>query len=650
MFEEERLIFHFADFMLDVADHRLTQGDKEIYLRPKSFETLVYLIARHGHLVDKNELLDEIWSGTIVTEATLSHCIEEIRRALADDAYHPRFLKTVPKIGYKFIGKVDNLPTETDEEITEHYSEVRIRLTEEKLTEDSEPSASETTTPEHHNALPISLPRYAFLPKIVGVVSIIILLFLVIRHVFMESDHNIHSLAVLPFVNINADPEQDYFVDGMTEELITELANISALRVISRTSIMRFKGAEESLPEIAARLGVDAVVEGSVLHSGNKVRVNAQLIHARTDQHLWAERYECDLSNVIGLQGEIARSIAQTIKTRLTPEDVDRLKKKQSISPEAHRDFLKGRYFWNKRTEDGFLKAIVYFNQAIELNPVYAQAYAGLANCYNLLYDYDLIRPGDVAQKARAAAIKAIEIDTMFSEGYASLAFVSSRYDWDWQGAEANFKRAIQLNENDVLAHHWYALHLAMLKRFDEAFAEITKAQELDPLSLIVSTNVGWILYFAGRYDEAEQQINKVLDMDPNFLSARVKLGWIYEQTGEYSLAQAEYQKALQLTPDDTNVLSLLGNSYALSGNRSEAQKVVDELIRRSHQRYISSYWIAIMYTCLGEKDEAFAWLNQACRERSSGLIWLNADPKLLLLRNDPRFSQLMLRIGFAGK
>jgi len=652
MLDEERLIFHFADFMLDVADHRLMQGDKEIYLRPKSFETLVYLITRHGHLVDKNELLNEIWSGTIVTEATLSHCIEEIRHALADDAYNPRFLKTVPKVGFKFIGKIVASPADTDEEIIEKYSEVRIRLTHEQLTSCQESSASESPT----SGLPIgrsryrSLTRFSFLLKILGAIFALILFSLAIRNCYFRTDHRIESLAVLPFVNINADPEQEYFVDGMTEELITELANISALRVISRTSIMRYKGAKESLPQIAARLGVDAIVEGSVLHSNDKVRVNAQLIHARTDRHIWAERYECDLNNVIGMQADIARSIAQTIKTRLTPEEFDRLKRGQSISPEAHRSYLKGRYFWNKRTEDGFLKAIDYFNQAIELNPDYVQAYAGLAECYNLLYDYDFLVPHEAAPEAIAAAKQAIDLDTTFSEAYASLAFISSRYDHDWQGAEANFKRAIQLNENDVLAHHWYALQLAMHKRFDEALAEISKAQELDPLSLIVSTNVGRILYFAGRYDEAEQQIAKALDMDRNFMSARVKLCWIYEQTGKHSAALAEFQKALSLTSDDTHVLSLLGNSYALTGNRSEALKIIDKMIGRSEQRYVSSYWIAIMYVCLGEKDAAFEWLDRANRERSSGLVWLNVDPKLDPLREDPRFTRLMQQIGFDGK
>lgn len=646
--ERGEQIYRFADFALDANEHRLQRGEQEIYLRPKTFETLIYLIGRHGHLVTKDELLDNIWHDTIVTEATVAHCIEEIRKALGDDAHHPQYLKTIPRVGYKFIGRVDKISPVIEEEVIEEYTELRVRVTEEEQSGEIDRSlpASYAISPD----VP-SIPKILLFKKLnLKTFVFILLLFIVIimaRYLSFEHHHAIDSLAVLPFTNLSADPAQEYFVDGMTEAIITNLAKINGLKVISRTSMMRYKESKKSIPEIAHELKVAAVVEGSVLQTKNRVRVNAQLIHGETDQHLWAESYERDLNNILVLQGDVSGSIANAIQAKLTPHEQQRLTLVRPIDPTAYHAYLKGRYFWNKRTEEGFKKGIEYFEQAIDIDTTYAQAHAGLADCYNLLYDFDLSPPKEAAPKARSAAITALTIDTTLAEAHASLGFVTARYDWNWQDAEREFQRAIELNNNYSIAYHWYALHLAMMGRFEEATREITKARELDPLSLIVNTNVGWILYFAGRYDEAEQQLTKTLEMDPDFLSAHVKLGWVYEQKGLYQQAIAEFRKAHRLARDDANVIALLSNSYAVTGNKAEALELLNQVKAQSRQKYISAYWIALIYTSLDDKDQAFEWLNKAVEERSGGLVWLKVEPGLERLRTDPRFTLILQNIKF---
>jgi TolB-like protein/Tfp pilus assembly protein PilF len=463
---------------------------------------------------------------------------------------------------------------------------------------------------------------------------------------FKGRSTQIVSLAVMPFLNLSADPNQEYFVDGLTEALISDLANISGLKVISRTSSMRYKGTQKSIPAIGHELKVDFIVEGSVLRSEEKVRISAQLIQVKSDQHWWAESYERDLHNILALQSDVTRAIAAAIQIKLTPQDQRRLSHSHQVNADAYHAYLKGRYFWNKRTEEGFRKGIEYFQQTIDLAPDYAPAYTGLADCYNLLADYDLIPPRAANKQAQAAARKALALDPTLAEASASAGFAKTRYDWDWAGGEAEFKRAIASNPNYSIAHHWYALQLAMLGRFTAALAQIQRAQEPDPLSLIINTNLGWLLYFNRQYDQARAQLLKPVEMDSDFMSAHVKLGWVYEQQGLYPQAIAEFQKALALAGDDLNVLALLGNAFARAGQQNEARQILTTINQRARQKYVSSYWIAIIYASLGAKEEAFGWLERAYTEHSVGLVWLKVDPKLDCLRTEPRFKDLLQRIG----
>jgi len=647
-------IYRFADFTLEVGEHRLQRGDQEIYLRPKTFETLLYLVQRHGHLVGKDELLDRIWADTIVTETAMTHCIEEVRKALGDDAHHPRYLKTIPRLGYKFIAPVIKINVTEEEIVEEEFTAVKVIVTEEEQESAGEIDAFDVATVQ--SAPLASLPRrssarlLSYWSKVGQKIILFAILFLLLifggLYLYNHSHPDIQSLAVLPLVNLNADPSQDYFADGMTEALITALAKISAVRVISRTSIMQYKGVYRSLPEIAQELKVDAIVEGSLLYSGDKVRITAQLIQATPERHLWAKSYERKMSDILALQSEVTRAIAKEINAKLTPQEQAHLSRARQVNPEAYQAHLKGRFFWNKRTPEGFNKAIEYFNLAISIDPGYAPAFAGLADCYNLLSDYDVLPPKEAIPRAKAAVEKALAIDSTLAEAHASLGFALARYDWDWIGAERELQRAIELQPNYAIAHHWYALQLTMMGRFHEAMAEINKAQNLDPLSLIIDTNIGWLHFFERDYDLAQERLHRTLEMDPNFMSAHVKLGWVYEQQGSYEQANAQFNNALALSGDEANVIALFGNSYALSGKKVEAMKIINQLIAQSKQRYISPYWIAMIYACLGEKDNAFKWLNKAFEEHSSGMVWLKVEPKLDRLRSDPRFSELLRVIG----
>ena len=454
----------------------------------------------------------------------------------------------------------------------------------------------------------------------------------------------ITSLAVLPLENLMGDPEQEYFVDGMTEALISELAQIGALKVISRTSVMRFKGTDKSLPEIARDLGVDGIIEGSVLRAGDQVRITAQLIEGATDRHLWASNYERDLSNILALQSEVARAIAREIKIKLTAREQARLASPRPVNTEVYQLYLRGRYHWNQRTQEGFKKGLEFFEQALERDPTYPLAYAGLADTYSLLANYFLLPPQEAFPRAKAAATKALEIDDTLAEAHASLAFARHHYDWDWSGAEGEYKRALELNPGYATAHQWYAEYLTTVGRHEEAIAEIRRAQELDPLSLVIDSNVGRLLYYAHRYDQAIDELQNTLMLDPNFPWAHVFLGMAFEQKGMYAEAMAEAQKVVALGGGGPNVV--LARAYAASGRTDDARKMLKAL----QQRYgedVESYSMGGIHAALGEKDEAFAWLEKAYEENSFFLVFLKTDPWFEPLHNDARFADLLARLSF---
>jgi TolB-like protein/Flp pilus assembly protein TadD len=446
--------------------------------------------------------------------------------------------------------------------------------------------------------------------------------------------------------NLSRDPAQDYFADGMTDELITELGQISELRVISRTSVMTYKGSRKSLPQIAQELNVDAVVEGTILRSGDQVRITAQLIQASADKHLWAQSYDGDVRQTLALQRQVARAIAEEIQIELTSHERDVLKSVKAVNPDAYEAYLKGRFFWNKRTADGMKQAIYYFNQAIEKDPNYAQAYAGLTDAYALAGDwkYGVLAPRDAYPKAKAAATKAIALDGSLGEAHISLAYCLDGFDWDFDSAGKEFKKGIELSPGYATGYEWYGWHLASLGRNGEAVAQVEKAENLDPLSLIISSDLAEELLIAHRYDEAAKQTQKTINMDHFFAPAHYVMGETFVQKRLYQEAVAELQKAAELSEGSTAFNANLANAYALSGRKNEAEKILNDLKNQSQNGFSNAPEIALVYVGLDQKDQAMAWLEKAFEERFSP--WVLMRPAFDPLRSDPRFQNLLRRIG----
>jgi len=460
----------------------------------------------------------------------------------------------------------------------------------------------------------------------------------------------VRSLAVLPLENLSGDPSQEYFSDGMTDELITELGQISELRVISRTSVMTYKGARKPLPQIARELNVDAAVEGTVLRSGNSVRITAQLILASNDKHLWAHSYEVGLRDIFSVQKQVARSIAEHVRIKLNPVEQTQLNRPKDVNAEAYEDYLKGRYFWNKRTTDGLKKAIDYFNQAIEKDPIYAQAYSGLADSYALMgdWEYGVLAPSEAFPKAKAAATRALALDNTLGEAHTSLAFVLDLFDWDWKTAEKEYKQAVDLGPNYATAHQWYSWHLIVLGRNDEAIAEMRRAENLDPLSLIISADMADVLLVARRYDESIQQSRRTMEMDPGFAVTHYQLGQAFVQKQMYREGIAELQRAIALSGGNKTFRSTLAYAYARSGRKNEALGILNDLKNRSGNGFSNAAEIALIYVGLDDVDQAMIWLEKSYKERFNPSLLMR--PCFDLLRSDPRFQGLLGRIGLSTR
>jgi serine/threonine-protein kinase len=480
----------------------------------------------------------------------------------------------------------------------------------------------------------------------IGVSAAIIALLLIFFFPFSKSpDLTIRSIAVLPLDNLSRDSEQEYFADGMTEALITDLAKISALRVISRTSVMLYKTRKKTIPEIAKELNVDAIVEGSVQRSGDRVRITAQLLHAPTDRHLWAESYERSMTDVLALQTELALAIAKEIRAKVTPQEETHLTSAPPVNKEAYELYLKGRYFWNKRTTEGIKKAIEQFQQAAEADPNYALAYVGLADCYAVLESYAGTPASEALPKAKAYAERALQLDETLAEAHGSLGITNDQL-WQFEEAEQEYKRAISLNPNYPTARQWYSAHLRTLGRLDKALAEIKHAQELDPLSPVIRENVALTYLQMGDLDAAIAQARKIIELDSNYPGGHRSLGLVYLRQRRYPEAIAEFQKGVDLSGRASFQLSNLGYGYALAGKRAEALAIVKELEERYAKREASELHIAPVYSGLGKKDQAFAWLEKAFQTRSSQLRWTTAWPFFDSLRGDPRYIDLLQRVG----
>ncbi len=455
----------------------------------------------------------------------------------------------------------------------------------------------------------------------------------------------IESIAVLPLTNLSGEASQEFFADGVTEAIISRLAEVRAIRVISRTTVARYKGVDRPLPEIARELGVDAIVEGAISRDAGRVRITARLIHARDDRHLWAQSYERDLIDVLALQADVARAIADEIRAQVTPQEDSRLRRVRRVDPQAYEEYLRGRFHWNRRTEVGVRKAIECFQRAITLDPELAPAFAGLADAYVTLCTYNWVPPDEAIPQARKAAARALELDEANAQAHFSMGGVRFEADWDWEGALASYDRGISLDPNLADGHHWKADVLSAIRRPNEAIEEARLAQRLDLLNLVVNTGVGLHYFYARRYDEAIAQQLRTLELDPAFAPALRSLGGAYEQKGMHEEAIETFRRANGLAKEELSAKALLAHAYAVAGRTADAHALLEELTAASGTRYVSRYARAASHAGLGEKSEALDLLEQAFTLRDRGMTWLAVSPRLDPLRGEPRFRELMSRM-----
>jgi TolB-like protein/DNA-binding winged helix-turn-helix (wHTH) protein/Flp pilus assembly protein TadD len=648
-------VVRFGTYEVSLQSGEVRKAGLKIKVQQQPMKLLEILLEHPGEVFTREELRSRVWPNESFGDfdQALNTAIGKLRSALGDSAENPRFIETLPKRGYRFIADVSVVDADTRPQ-RQGSADGDLPNSERRSSELNIESGRRI----QHAGLtlvPVA-PKRSVWPtrRLIIAVALAFVLSLPILAVWLfrsrgSASTGIRSLAVLPLDNLSGDASQNYFADGMTDELITDLAQISALRVISRTSVMVYKGVRKPLPEIARELNVDAVVEGTVLRSGNQVRITAQLIEAPDDKHLWAASYEGDLRDTLALQKKVASAIADQIRINLTAQEQAVLKDVRVVNPEAYESYLKGRYFWNKRTADGLKAALAYFNQAIEEDPKYAQAYSGLADTYALSGDwqYVVMTPKEAFPKAKAAAIKALELDSALGEAHNSLAFVLDGFDWDLDSGGKEFRRAIELNPGYATAHHWYAWHLSLLGRYNEAIAEMRKAESLDPLSLIINADLAELLVLAHSSDESIRQSRKTIEMDPNFALAHNQLAQAYLQKHMFDEAVAEMQTAVRLSPNSPTCIANLARAYVAAGKKSEAIKLLSDLKKRSNSAYSNAAEIAMIYASLGDTGQAMTWLDKGYEERFNPGVLLRPgfDP----LRSDSRFQSLVRRIGLPG-
>jgi TolB-like protein/DNA-binding winged helix-turn-helix (wHTH) protein/Flp pilus assembly protein TadD len=620
----------FGDYEFDFRSGQLRRNGTVLKLQPQPARILAILIDNAGEMVSREELAKQVWGSETYGdfEGGLNFAVRQIRSVLEDSVERPRFLETVPKRGYRFIAQVNDA------------SPIQIQTPE---------------RPDTRSSLISNVAwRYAVVFLVSAAAVIVVVAsgwqFLRTRSSGQESLQHIEALAVLPLQNLSGDPSQDYFADGMTDELTTRLAKIKSIRVISRTSAMRYKNVRKPLPEIARELKVDAVVEGSVTRSGSRVRIDAQLVEANSDHHLWADSYERDFRDVLSLQADIAQGIVNEVRIQVTPQQKQDLHASLPVEPQAYEAFLRGRYSWNKRSAEGVRAATAYFSDAIARDPGFARAYAGMAECYAVYSFYNpRVPPRESYQKTRAAAEKALELDDRLAEAHTALAIVKFLNDGDWEGSQQEFQRAIDRNPNYAPAHQWYAEWLYDQARFPEAETEMRKAYQLDPLSLVIGTALGDVFYYSRQFQRAVDLERQVLSLEPNFGLAHESLAFDYIQQSKFPEAVAEMQSARRHMGEDPAEYARLGYAYAMAGQRRQAETILRNLIAQSSAGHPQSFEIALIYVGLQQKDRALTWLVRAVEERGELISALGVDPIWDSLRADPRFIVLLSRLGLSG-
>jgi len=698
----QKELYEFSRFRLDISERLLWRDGKRVPLTDKAFDTLCILVRRGGELVGKNELMTEVWADSIVEENNLDQKISMLRQALGERGRgKEKFIETVRGHGYRFLSEVRRVKAESENDSAEAPSLIKQSKVETNFsiaakqyetqrsgnvltvakwrreeTENTAESAAdekaeerrcdpETQPCEEREIAPREFSnflnpikqnkRLAFF--VVASFAIVVTAGFALSGWFngQRQPTNtavaspIDSIAVLPFENVAQDANAEYLSDGITESLINRLSQLQNLKVMSRSSVFRYKGKEQDTNKVGGELNVRAVLTGSVKQIGDQIVITVRLEDAQNNQHIWGEQYVRKFADILNVQSEIAQAVSTGLHLKLTGVDEQQLAKRYTDNVEAYQLYLKGQYVWKKHTEEDLWKAIEYFNQAIEKDPNYALAYFGLSASYGVMGN-NYLPPHEAFPKAKAYAAKALEIDETLAEAHTAMGAVRVLYDWNWAEADRELKRAQVLDPNDADAHDIYSVCLYAIGRPDEAMAETKRAQELDPLSLMFSTNVGNDSYYARQYDEAIAQLEKTINLDPGYNPAYLWLGQAFEQKKMYVEAIATFQKGMSQGERHPKLLSSLGHTYALAGESDKANKVLDELREMSKRRYISPYLFAVIYVGLGDNKQAFAWLDKAYQDRTFFLIWLKVEPRFDSLRDDPRFQDLLRRIGLEPK
>jgi TolB-like protein/DNA-binding winged helix-turn-helix (wHTH) protein/Tfp pilus assembly protein PilF len=634
MSERQSYIYEFGDFRVDAARHLLvSRAGDAIPLTPKAFETLLYLVEHHGLVLDKDVLMQAIWPHTVVEENNLNQSISALRRVLGESRGENRYIATVPGRGYQFVADVRKAIA--GDSIAESEDVEAISGSGQDI--DSRKRSLVFVMVAAIGIVGLCLGLYYFRPTQNTTLSTS-----PTGPTPIHSKSQGRSIAVLPFKPLVAGLRDESLEMGMADTLIVRLSNLREVPVRPISSVRKFGGLEQDPIAAGSELGVESVLDGQIQRSGDRVRVTVRLISVSDGKQLWADQFDEKFTDIFTLQDLISEKITSALALKLTDEEHSRLTKRYTENVEAYQLYVNGRFYWENRTGEGLKRAIEYFAEAIEKDPNYALAYAGLADSYALLGVFHL-PPKEAFPKAREATLNALRIDDHLAEAHAALGHIKVQYEYDWAGAEKEYKRAIELNPNYPNAHHFYALYLAAMGRSDEGIAEIKRAQELEPFSLFIHANVGGILYQARRYDEAISQLKSVLEMNPGFDHARSVLGYAYLQKGMYEQAIAEFEKR---TTPATGGYGDLGQAYGSSGKRREALKEVSKLLELSKHRYVAPYNLALIYASLGDKDNALEWLERAYEDRSTLLIWIRVDPRLDSLRSEPRFKAVLNRMG----
>ena len=664
MSSPEKRVYEFGPFRLDPSEHVLLRDGEPVPLRPKEFAVLLALVGNHRHVLTKEELLEAVWPDRFIEEGNLNRQISTLRRVLGDTSDEPQYVQTVPKVGYRFVASVREivsggadimereLQSKSSDIVIERRTLSRIVTEEEDETDvhDLEPGLEPALLTTGKKEKRMARIRWLAL-GIAGVLLISLMLALTYSPNLRRSRETnaaplVRSLAVLPFKPIGVGDEDEYLGLGMADALITKLSSIREINTRPTSAVRKYNAKDQDPVTAGRELGVEAVIDGSVQRLGEQVRVTVQLVSVRDGVPVWAEKFDEPYTNIFAVQDRISEQVAQALRVSVSSAEKELLTKHYTENSEAYQLYLKGRYFWNKRTGDGLKKGISYFNEAVEKDPSYALAYAGLADSYSLLSDYNELPPKQAYPQARKAVMRALELDEQLAEGHATLAFINTTYDWDWLGAEREYRRAIELNPNYETAHQWYAEYLSGMGRHEEALAEIRRAKEINPVSLIINAVEAWILYHARQYDAAIAQGQKVVEMDPNFAEVYEYLKRSYDQKGMFKEAISARQMRRRLGGFDAEMTPALREAATATSARVYWQKRLEQEMEESKRELNTAFDMAEIYAQLGEKDRAFTWLVKAYEERYFMMMYLKVAPNLDPLRSDPRFADLLRRVG----